>query len=386
VSSAQPFKDYYSLLGLSPYADLDVVKSTYRKLARQYHPDLNGGNKAAEERFKQINEAYAVLGNAEKKSQFDQALRLKNGWTTPDKPNRPESTKSPQGKTTPNATQKTSKEKPQQASSKGAASVSDPFQEFIDSFIPKKPAEARTTGPKTSKNNDDPIFWKKAANDQKDRTPRTETFKQASEQTSEPKRRGEDVTVETVISPTDAEQGTVKTVNVQHKDLCRQCAATGKFNGRTCTACNGEGLLSKLKKIDVRIPGGVRQGSKVRVAGEGGRGLGGRENGDLFLLIKVDVDETLRIEGLDVYYDLELPVVDAVLGTSVEVPTLNGPVSVTIPPLTSSGKVLRLKGLGAKSGANQGDQFVTIAIVAPEHLTPQQRELFEQLRSLSRGK
>jgi DnaJ-class molecular chaperone len=237
-----------------------------------------------------------------------------------------------------------------------------PINELFETFLKK--------GFKTENQNaEDGIF-------------RTAQQKDSTKDGKEKPRRGEDVIVQTAISPVEAEQGVVKTVNVQHNELCRRCSGTGKVNGTPCTGCNGEKILVRLKKIDVRIPAGVKQGSRVRVDREGGRGQGGAENGDLFLQIEIAYDPSLRIEGLDVYGEMPISVTDAVLGGEIEVPTLMGPVKMSVPPSTASGKTFRLKERGAQNGQNIGDHYVTVKIVPPVNLSAREKELYEELARL----
>ncbi len=369
------FKDYYKILGLPSFSDLETVKLSYRKLARKYHPDLNGGNKKAEERFKEINEAYDALNGLEKKKAYDNSLQImmqggkrsnsgqgKARRKTQEKAQEKTKTKrqSPSAKST-QGTGKKEKKSVDQVNEK-----TTPVNELFESFLKRGFASEKK------------VSERKGASTKK-------TFKDASSKSKRAKsRKGENVTVETAITPFEAEQGVVKTVNVQHNELCKRCSATGRVNGLVCTACNGEKRLVRLKKLDVRIPAGVKEGSKVRVAGEGGRGASGADDGDLFLLIKVDVNSALRIEGLDVYCDFSLAIPDAVLGAEVDVPTLDGTVKMTIPAHTSSGKVFRLKGMGAKNGQNRGDQYVTVQIVSPESLSPKEKMLYEELAKLAR--
>ncbi len=357
------FKDYYRMLNIEPFADVETVKSAYRKLARQFHPDLNPGNKQAEERFKEINEAYEVLHHVDKKKTYDDTLKIMRYRSAPEPPRTAaESAKSANRKPPPKrpkAKEPAPRPDPETKGDKADKSTSTPINELFETFLRKGFAgERESRGEDLS----------------------GETFRK------EKPRRGENVTVETVITPLEAEQGVVKTVNVEHKEICRRCSGTGRVNSLVCTACNGDKILTRLKKIDVRIPGGVKDGSKVRVSGEGGRGQGGLENGDLFLQIRISVDESLRIEGLDVYCSLGVSVVDAVLGAEVDVPTLGGVIKMTIPPHTSSGRVLRLKELGAKNGQTRGDQFVTINIVVPEKLSQKERALYEELARIQREK
>jgi DnaJ-class molecular chaperone len=148
--------------------------------------------------------------------------------------------------------------------------------------------------------------------------------------------------------------------------------------------CHGEKTVSRLKKIDVRIPPGVKNGSKVRVAKEGGRGIGSGDPGDLFLNIQIESGPDLRVEGLNVYGEQGISILEAVLGGDIEVDTLHGKMTVTVPPLTSSGKTFRLRLQGVKSGVTQGDHFVTVMIQAPTKLSTEEKKLYQELLKLSK--
>lgn len=356
---AQALKNYYKILDIEAFSDTESVKSAFRKLARQYHPDLNPGDLTVEEKFKAINEAYEILGTPEKKAFYDESLRvvLKN----------PQQQQPGAGQAAYKEVNKNQQAKPQQQApppkkpEPPPKASSTPINELFETFIKKGFHNTNT------EKNDSQSAGFGAKNKTK---------------AAEKSVRGQDVTVETLISPMEAQEGVVKTVNVQHNELCRRCSGTGKVSGKVCTACHGEKIMTRLKKIDVRIPAGVKTGSKVRVAAEGGRGEAGGEHGDLFLQIQIQVDASLRIEGLDVYGDLEVTVVDAVLGADIQVPTLNGKVKMTIPPLTSSGKVFRLKEQGVSNGATKGDHFVTVRLVAPEQLSQREKELYQELAKL----
>lgn len=361
------FKNYYQILGVEPFADPESVKSAYRKLARQHHPDLNAGNAQAEEKFKEINEAYEVLSNGEKRAVHDMTLKAMQGL---------ESGKSAYKKAAEpkNKTTEPKKQAPSSAQNKKAADANDgkpqgksattPINELFETFLKKGFSD---NAPKTDPN--EGVFRKK-----KESPPQS--------QGQEAAKRGEDVVVKTAISPQEASDGVVKTVNVQHNEICRRCSGTGKVNGAVCNACNGDKILVRLKKIDVRIPSGVKNGSRVRVAKEGGRGSGGAESGDLFLQIEIGYDPSLRIEGLDVHGEVALSVTDAILGGELDVPTLGGPVKMTIPPGTQTGRVFRLKDRGVQSGMAKGDHFVTVIIVTPDNLTARERELYQELARL----
>ena len=359
-------KNYYHILEVELFATSETVKSAFRKLARQYHPDLNAGNPAAEEKFKALNEAYDILSHDEKRTQYDirlrRALKLAPSSANGAPPKKPPPPPPKPGNTKAAPPPPNASEKPNDNAS-SSTPITELFQTFKKSFQGGGPPPGPTstgTGKRETTSSPDP-----------NRVFRTEKA-----------RRGEDVTVEAFITPLEAEQGVVKTVNVQHNEICRRCSGTGRLNGLLCTGCNGEKILVSLKKIDVRIPAGVKQNSKVRIAREGGRGSGGEENGDLFLLIRIAVDPSLRIDGLHVYCDLPIAIPDAVLGTEVEVPTLAGNVKMTIPPLTSSGRVFRLKAQGVQNGHNKGDQFVTVHIVSPDNLLPREKELYQEIARL----
>ncbi|MDX2085925.1 MAG: DnaJ C-terminal domain-containing protein [Candidatus Melainabacteria bacterium] len=455
------FKNYYQQLELADGATLEAVKAAFRKLARQYHPDLNPGNRQAEERFKALNEAYEVLGDPDRKAAYDVALQgqqsVRSGNRTPptasSKASAPEVKKqAPEKRPTEAAPQKPSSKasavpppgpsgatgkagpKGSAASVKGSLPKVPGFQELFETLFkqglpssaeskrsssndrqkstghphtqptsqptsqppsqsptahpPSEPSAKAATSSTTSVPNGTAQGPQEAPNpldSQSAHPPGSPTAKtvRAPNPTGANGVRGQDVAVETTITPSEAKAGVVKLVNVQHTDYCPRCAGTGKLNGQICGQCNGQKTVSKLKKIEVRIPPGVREGSKVRVAGEGGRGIAGGDPGDLFLLIRLAVDAALRIEGLDVHRELAITITQAVLGAVVSVPTLHGTIDMTIPPLTPSGKVFRLRGQGVQSGSAQGDQLVTVMIQPPSRLTPEEKALYQQLARLA---
>jgi molecular chaperone DnaJ len=364
------FKNYYQILGLESFADADAVKAAFRKLARQHHPDLNAGNTQAEERFKAINEAYEVLSDPSKRAMHDASLQAMQGGPTAGKAAYKKQAEQQQAKskaTQPQSTEKKAKTdqpadpKPSANGEKQAKGSTSSINDLFESFLKKGFQEA--TG---KPDGEEGIF---------------KTRKESSKNQEKPK-RGEDVVVKTAITVPEATDGVVKTVNVQHNEICKRCSGTGKVNGSVCLSCHGEKILIRLKKIEVRIPAGVKNGSKVRVAKEGGRGQGGAESGDLFLQIEISYDPGLRIEGIDVYGDVPISVTDAVLGSEIEVSTLNGPVKMTVPAGTQTGKVFRLKERGVQSGLTKGDHFVTVVVVVPENLSAREKELYQELARL----
>lgn len=380
------FKNYYQVLGVESSADTDTIKAAFRQLARKHHPDLNNGNRQSEERFKEINEAYEILGNPEKRAMHDTMLKAMQGLGGVKRQPPPQKAKS--------QTQQPKAEKAKAASEapptpSPAAQAPPPSGSTFRPDEKKEKAESKSSGNAPSSGGIFDNFLKKnfSESQTKDATSDEGVFRKkkapdSKGPTQEMPRRGEDVIVKTAISQIEANEGVVKTVNVQHNELCRRCAGTGKLNGTVCQACNGEKILVRLKKIDVRIPAGVKNGSRVRVAKEGGRGAGGQENGDLFLQIEILYDASLRIEGMDVHGEAALSITDAVLGGEIEVPTLHGLVKVSIPAGTQTGRVFRLKERGVHSGASKGDHYVTVLVITPENLTTREKELYQELARL----
>jgi molecular chaperone DnaJ len=403
------FKNYYRVLDVQDFADPEVIKAAYRQLARKFHPDLNGGNAEAEERFKEINEAYDILGNPDKRLPYDNTLRLvlNKPNASPPKGVPPQYKDAAKHKGHPSKSQTKKQASDPKDGPSSTSSINDLFESFKRNFKPSSDAKTGHSGSDARQEKTPPP---KPSGSQQSQSHQSQSQSQSQSQHAagqkaaqnpppkvkptpqEPRssqgdkpKRGEDVTVEALITPTEAESGVVKTVNVQHSELCKKCAGTGRLNGLHCATCQGEKVLVRLKKLDVRIPGGVKQGSKVRIAREGGRGVNGGEPGDLFLQIKISLDSALKIEGLNVYCDILLSVTDAVLGVELDVPTLSGKVKMAIPPLTSSGKVFRLKEQGVKNGNSRGDQFVTVQIQAPTKLSPREKELYSELNRLAKN-
>jgi DnaJ-class molecular chaperone len=401
------FKNLYTVLGLPDFADSDTVKSAYRRLARQHHPDLNQDTAIqSEEILKSLNAAYEVLSDPGKRAFHDRQLQIQHGKMsavsppppsssaqTPPKASSPPPAKpstGPDKKDTPNSQQKPRVDVTNESSVPKSKADSDKkhdpsgnsFSELLDDWLGKaqtKKSEPKAAPPPPYASDPsileaDPHHWKRQDSSTK------------QEKEKEKPRRGEDVHVKTAITQQEASQGVVKTIHVQHVETCRRCSGTGRVNGSACTACYGEKSHTRNRKMDIRIPAGVKTGSKVRVAKEGGRGIAGGESGDLFLQIEISSDPGLRIEGVDVHSEINIPVTDAVLGCTVEVTTVSGPYSMTVPAGTQTGRIFRLKELGIKHGLASGDHFVTVTIQVPESLTQKEKELYQELSKLAAAK
>lgn len=320
------FKDYYKILGLERGATDKEIKAAYRKLARKYHPDINPGNKKAEERFKKINEAYEVLGDPGKRKKYDQ---LGSNWE--------EILRNREY-----ARQYTHPDFEWQGNE--AFDIED----FFEAFFGGKGATKRDL-------------------------------------------KGGDVEGEIHLTLEELYNGPKKTIKINIDDACPSCngrgVAVSSFgSASSCRRCYGVGRVSRSKGIDVKIPGRLKEGSKIRLAGMGHDGKGGR--GDLYLSVRLLPHKCFKPDGYDIYCDLPVWDYEATLGTEILVPTLNGKVRLTIPPETQSGSLLRLKGKGlpGSEGEKSGDLYFRIKVLIPKGLSTKEKELMSQLKRLREGK
>ncbi len=351
------YKDYYKTLGVGKNATEKEIKKAYRKLARQCHPDVCPGDKAAEERFKEINEAYEVLSDPEKRQKYDQfgadwqrwqqAGGQPGGfdwsrWTT----GQPGGFRVEYGDLG-------------DLGGFGAGEFSD-FFEMLFGGMGGLGRAAR----------DDP--WA---------------------QIRHRPRRGQDMEHEVEITLQEAYTGTKRILQMQGADPCATCGGTGlsrdaaaSGKGQPCRACGGTGVTQRVRRVEVSIPPGVDTGSKVRMAGQGGPGTGGGSQGDLYLRVKVQPDPRFKREGDNLYTDVPVDLYTAILGGEVYVPTLRGKsLALTIPPETQNGRTFRLAGQGMpqlKNPERHGDLFATVEVRLPTHLSSQEKELFTRLKAL----
>jgi DnaJ-class molecular chaperone len=331
------YKDYYKILGVGRTADDKTIKQAYRRLARKLHPDVNK-SKDATDRFKEINEAYEVLSDPEKRKRYDS---LGPDWQR-------------------------------------YAAGGSPFEGFRVDFGGRG-GEPGDLGGFSD-------FFRTIFGDLGVRGGEIFSDLGADFGTRRgPSRaRGEDVEGQIEIGLEDAFHGSRKTVSLEVDEPCAVCNGTGSKGKAACPACGGRGWARGRRRLDVRIPPGVGSGSRVRVAGEGAGGVKGGGRGDLYLRVRVTPHPVFERRGDDLYMDLPVTVAEAALGAEVEVPTLKGKVSMKIPPETSSGRTFRLPGYGMprlKEGG-AGDQYVRIKVVVPSGLSPRERELYQELGRL----
>jgi curved DNA-binding protein len=326
------FKDYYSTLGVAKTATEKEVKQAFRKLARKHHPDVNPGDKSAETRFKEINEAYEVLGDPAKRKKYDE---LGANWRMYEQAAQ---AGAPGGQPGggwnvhfggggPGGGYRTMTEDEVRDMFGG-----DPFSDFFHTFFGGAAAGA------------EPGARRGRAST---RPPRA--------------RQGRDFEEEIELALEDAYRGTTRRFSIQGAD------------GRERT-------------VDVRIPAGVGDGSRVRVAGEGEPGAGGGPPGDLYLRIRLGKHPRFTPDGKDLHVRVAVPYTTAVLGGEAEVPALDGkPLRLRVPPTTQNGQVFRLKGHGmptAGKADQKGDLYATVDVQLPREITPEERQHFEELRKL----
>jgi len=328
---AVKFQDYYEVLGVPRTATADDIKKAYRKLARKYHPDVNPGDQSAEEKFKQVGEAYEVLSDPEKRKRYDQ---LGENW-------------------------------------KGGADFTPPpgweggrveFGDFSDLF-----GAERSTGGFSD-------FFETLFGSRRGRRSGAGFAM-----------RGQDVEAAIELSLEEAHHGTTRTITLQTTAVCPTCNGSGVRENQPCATCRGAGVVTRPKTLDVTIPAGVRHGSVMRLAGQGEAGTGNAPAGDLLLHVQLRPHPLFHVlEEGDV--EIELPVApwEAALGAKVRIPTIEGSVDMMVPAGTQGGQRLRLRGQGVqRRGSGRGDQYVRLKLVNPPSLTASERALFEQLAAAS---
>ena len=293
-------RDYYEILGVSRDADDKQLKKAFRKFARKYHPDLNPNNKEAEQRFKEVNEAYEILSDSTKRKQydsyghaaFDAGFQGSEGFRT-----------------------RTGGFDPRAAQDRGFGSIFEDI--FGDVFSGRRESQ-----------------------------PVPET--------------GKDLVYNLEIDLKDAYHGTSTYVNIQR------------------------GARLQSEQIMVKIPPGVDNGTKVRVAGKGGAGIRGGKSGDLYIITSIRPDRFYERKGDDLYCEVPITISEAALGAKIEVPTMDGTASMTIPSVTQGGQLFRLKekGMPHLKGGRSGNQYVKVIITIPKNLTEEDKELFKKISAL----
>ncbi|GIO85343.1 chaperone protein DnaJ [Paenibacillus faecis] len=345
-------RDYYEVLGLSKNASDDEIKKAYRKLARQYHPDVNKASDA-EAKFKEVKEAYDVLSDSGKRARYDQY-----------------------GHIDPN----------QGMGGFGGGGDFGGFGDIFDMFFggggrrdPNAPQRGNDLQYAMTIEFKEAVFGKET-----DITiPRTENCDTCFGSGAKPGTKPETCSVCHGSGQQEVVQNTPFGRMVNRRS-CSHCGGRGQIIREKCPTCAGSGKVKKQRKIHVRIPAGVDDGAQLRMSGEGEGGLRGGPAGDLYIVIRVKPDEFFDREGDDIYCEFPLTFAQAALGDEIEVPTLTGKAKVKIPAGTQTGRYFRLKGQGVPRlrGIGNGDQHIKVVVVTPSNLSEEQKELLRQFAAL----
>ena len=356
-------RDYYEVLGVSKDATKEEIKRAYRKLSKQYHPDINK-EPGADEKFKEISEAYEVLSDDTKRAQYDQfGHAMGNG------------------------------------AGQGFGGFGDfdfgdgsfgfgGFEDILNSFFG---GSSRRRNPNAPRQGADlqytmTISFEEAAFGKETdiEIPREEECERCHGTGAKPGTQPETCPHCQGTGQISIEQNT-PFGRIVNRRVCHHCHGTGKYIREKCKDCNGSGRVKKRKKIHIKIPAGIDDGQQLRVAGQGEPGINGGPPGDLYVLFYVKPHEFFERDGDDIYCEMPISFVQAALGDEIEVPTLYGKVKVKIPPGTQTHTKFRLRGKGIKNvrGNGIGDQHVTVRIVTPTKLTEKQKQLLREFAAIS---
>lgn len=324
------FKDYYATLGVARDASDDDIKKAFRKLARKYHPDVAQDKRGAEEKFKAINEAYEVLGDPAKRKKYDTlGAQWKQGAGFEPPPGWARAGGGPASGGT------------HEEFHFGGTGFSDFFEQFFG-------GGARFGGIED-------LFGRAGAGARPD----------AGLGKAAAAHKGADVEGDILVTLDEVVRGSIREISLRRQDPRTGHTETHSFK--------------------VRIPPAVQEGQHIRVSGKGGEGLGGGASGDLYLRVRLAAHPDFRVRGADLFHELDIAPWEAVLGTTVSVPTLDRPVSVRIPPGTVNGQQLRVRGRGLPgTGGTPGDLYVVLRVQVPRTVSDQERRLWENLRDASR--
>ena len=362
-------RDYYEVLGVEKSASADEIKKAYRKMAIKYHPDKNPGDKEAEEKFKEAAEAYDVLSNPDKKQRYDQFGHAGMGGAASGGFNA------------------------------GGFSMDDIFSQFGDIFGGHFGGGfggfggfggGRSRSPRVQRGSDIRIRVKLSL---KEIVHGIEKKVRINKMVQCPECHGKGAASEADIKTCDTCHGSgvvnkvVQTMfgQMQSQSVCPTCNGEGKVIAKACSKCNGSGLVKDSEEITFKIPAGVAQGMQLTVQGKGNAAKSGGINGDLLVLIEEEPDKELQRDGNDLIYSLFVSVPDAILGTTAEVPSVDGKLRIKIEPGTQSGKILRLRGKGVPdiNGYGAGDLLVYVQVWIPKSTSAEERAQLEKMRNSS---
>ena len=321
-------RDFYETLGIKRNAGEQEIKQAYRRLARKHHPDVNSGDKSAEAKFKEINEAYEVLSDKEKRKKYD---RFGYQWQAADQFARADRQQAPEWDFS------------QSGGNTSFHFGGGDLNSLFDELLRGSSTYNRRTQP----------------------------------------RRGRNIEAAVEVTLEEAFQGTTRTLSLQAEEPCPTCHGSGHIQNVSCSTCQGSGAVRRVKHLEVKIPPGVNNRSRVRIAGKGQPG-GNGVNGDLYLVVSVKPHRLFERKGDNLYVEVSIPLTVAMLGGEVQVPTLKGKLALKVPPETQNGRTFRLTGQGLPhlGNSSRGDLLAKANIILPAKLTPEEKTLFNRLSEL----
>ena len=330
--------NYYEILEIDINADDACIKSSYRRLARKYHPDVNP-EKVAIEKFKKITEAYETLSDKTKRAQYDTI----NNFISINK-----------------------------------SSIHAEAQRAYNEQKKVQSAPYRHTykTPNEPKSGFSDIFSEILEGIKFTNKPHSKT----------PPINGKDIYTTVTISTSEAIEGTTRTLNILHLKPCANCKGRKFLNDSKCPICNGKGETSEQKRLNVKIPKFIQNGAKIRIANEGNQGQNGGTNGDIYLTVYIDKSSKFTYEGNNIFTELSISPFEAALGASIEIKSHKDELlTIKIPPCTSSGQKFRLANQGLSKNNTIGDLVVTVKIVMPKDLSSEEKLLYERLRLINKN-
>lgn len=342
-------RDYYEVLGVNRNADEDAIKKAYRKLAMKHHPDRNDGDTKSEEKFKEAKEAYEILTDGNKRAAYDQF-----GHAGVD---------------------------PSAGGRGGSQGFTDAFSDiFGDIFGARGGRSNMHRGSDLRYNMEITLEQAARGSETKIRIPTMEACETCHGDGSKPGSSPK-------TCPTCNGHGQVRMQQgfFSIQQTCPKCQGNGKIIANPCNTCHGSGRIKKHKTLNVKIPAGVDDGDRIRISGEGESGVNGGPAGDLYVVINLAAHSVFRRDGDDLHCEIPISFSVAALGGEIEVPTLEGHAKIKIPAETQTGKIFRLREKGIKGvrSSSKGDLLCHVAIETPVKLTPRQKELLEELESIS---
>ena len=337
-------KNYYKILEINENSTEQEIKSAYRKLARKWHPDIAGNTEDAVRRFKEINEAYEILSDKNKKAEYDTINRYYNYSSKTTEKQKKENSTRPDFKNTHNET-KNEKER------------NNHFNFNWEDFLSKYKEYTKKYNDTNNKTKSEPKY----GNSQK----------------------GRDINTDVEITIAESLSGITKVINMISTRECKYCGGRKFINGSVCKHCKGSGETSEYKRFTVKIPAGIKDNSKIRLSGEGETGINGGRNGDLYITVHIKSPVDYKTEGNNIIKKVTITPYEAVLGGNIQVKTFDGDINVKLSPNTQNGQKIRLSGCGINVNGKIGDMILIVEIQIPKNLSEEEIDLYRKLRDIS---